>query len=265
MVIGFVKGSEGLITTTDLSGPSSDIQYAYGKGFRIRFGQSNPHLNTSLYPPSDSLVQVEETEMETGYPTQGVTWDCSYRFKIVRNADRYLPSYRANHFGFINGECPTAPVDSEYCASPIDNRFGINPAYFGLNGQCPPIRPKLRGPHCEEQYNATCPSEPYAANLSHTNALNRDEGVYHPGHLERPAILHALRRFLPANQWDINISRRCIVPKVDDNSCYQSPPIVYDDFFFPAAQADPNMGQYTGCGVNGQYQCAAYLTLCVRR
>lgn len=265
MALGFVIAESTDGSKTELRSPSSDIQYAYGKGYRIHFGTSNPHQNTTLYPPSDSLASVEETDLDTGYATPNTGWDCSLRFKIVRAADRGNPVYRANHFGKINGQCPTAAVTSDYCASPIHPEFGIHPFYFP-NGVCPPNRTLVRNTlHCEEKYSAACPSEPFAADLAHPNQINRYDGLHHPNYPERPAILHALRRFLPANQWDINVSRRCVVAKMEDNSCYANPPVVYDDYFFPANQADPNMGQYQGCGVTGQYQCAAYLTLCVRR
>ncbi|MEZ0390954.1 MAG: hypothetical protein ACAH59_01980 [Pseudobdellovibrionaceae bacterium] len=265
LAIGFAKKAEGATeASTVLVGPSTDTRFAYGKGYRVHFGVANPHTGTTLYPPSDSLSVVEENELETGYATSGVSWDCSYKFKIVRPQDRYMPYYRTNHFGLVNGQCPTPAVVTDYCASPIDSRFGIHPSFFP-NGVCPSNRNLVKnGSHCEERYAEVCPSEPYAARPTFFRQFEREDGVYSANYPNRPAILHALRRFLPANQWDINVSRKCIVPKFDDNACYANPP-VYDEYFFSATQANPNLGQYTGCGVNGQFQCAAYLTLCIRR
>lgn len=268
MALGFVNTS-GDTAGVALAASGSDARYAFGKGYRIHFGKANPHVGTLEYPTSDSLAIVEEQDLQTGYNTPGVAWDCSYRFKIVRNADRFKNVYLKNHFTKTSSGgqlvCPTATVTSDYCASPIDPAFGIHPSKFP-NSLCPANRKLfLNTPHCDENYAFACPPEPYVENPNSPHVIERGDGVYHSGHPVRPAILHALRRFLPANQWDINVSRRCIVPKFDDNTCYQNPPIVYDEQFFPGAAANPNIGQYAGCGVNGQYQCAAYLTLCVRR
>ncbi len=258
LTIGFAQ-DDG----TNLSSPNGD-QYAYGKGYRIHFGVTNQHANTSLYPSSDSLATVEEYDLDTQTRTSGVAWDCSYRFKIVRPSDRYKTYYRANHFVTYNGACPTAPQTGDFCESPIDARFGIPPAAFG--GQCPSNRKLVQNTtRCAEQYYAVCPHEPYTADTADATPSLRDDGVYHPSYPQRPAILQALRRFLPANQWDINVSRGCIVPKVEDNTCYQSSQIVYDETFFTDAYANSSVGMYAGCGVNGQYPCAAYLTLCIRR
>jgi hypothetical protein len=265
MSIGFVLPDTGA-----LSAPSTtDDRFAYGKGFRVHYGVTNPHQGTTLYPSSDSLSTVEEYDLDTGNRTTDANWDCSYRFKIVRPADRYKTAYRANHFNLIGGACPTPAQTGDFCQSPVDPRFGIPPAAFG--GQCPSTRTLVQNTtRCPEQYAAVCPHEPYTGNTADPIPSLRDDGIYHPNHPERPAILQALRRFLPADQWDVNVSRRCIVPKLDDDACYSqssssSAPVVYDETFFPDANANPNVGLYAGCGVNGQYQCAAYLTLCIRR
>src|SRR6185312_136536 len=91
--------------------------------------------------------------------------------------------------------------------------------------------------------------------------------LYDPNHPERPAILNALRRFLPASQWDINVTRGCIVPYVAD-ACYQqvssTAPIIYDEYFFPTTNL--NALQFSGCGYGtNQFQCANYLTMCLRQ
>lgn len=276
LTLGFLNPSTTTSSATSastvLASGGTDDRYAYGKGYRIRFGVTNAHQRTSLYPSSDSLVLVEEYDLDTGYATQGVSWDCSYRFKIVRPEDRFKPYYRANHFNLMSGVtlgCPTRPVESAYCASSINSIFGIHPSYFG--GTCPSNRTLVASKlHCEEQYAQTCPYEPYTQDTSDPHPINWDDGIYHPSHPERPAILHALRRFLPADQWDVNVSRRCIVPKFSEAAaCYSQTP-VYDEYFFTASEAATIPGstaapQYTGCGVSGQYPCAAYLTLCVRR
>jgi hypothetical protein len=253
LTLGFAQDD-----TNELASPGDD-RYAYGKGFRIHFGVTNQHQGTNLYPASDSLTDVEEYDLETGNRTEGVGWDCSYRFKIVRPADRYKTFYRANHFVLPGGACPTPAQTGDFCESPVDGRFGLPPAAFG--GQCPSNRKLVQNTtRCPEQYYAVCPHEPYSAILS-----MRDDGVYHPNFPNRPALLQALRRFLPAEQWDINVSRKCIVPKSDDNACYSTAKVVYDETFFTETFANPDAGLYSGCGVTGQYPCASYLTLCIRR
>lgn len=265
MALGFVQNS-GDQAGVALASSVSDGRYAFGKGFRVHFGRTNPYQGTNAFPPSDSLVVVEEQDLATGYNVPGVAWDCSYRFKIVRNKDRYNPMYRANHFArAAGGACPGPTVTSDYCSSPVDSGFGLDPSKF--SGQCPANRPRVYNmPHCEEHYYQTCPQEPFAGNPADPIPANRTDGLYHPNYPLRPAILHALRRFLPANQWDINVSRGCIVPKVDDNTCYQNSTIVYDEMFFTGTAANPAVGQHQGCGIAGQYyQCASYLTLCLRK
>jgi hypothetical protein len=259
LAVGFAKeGADVLI------GPG-DERYAYGKGFRVRFGVTNMHAGTSLYPNADSLAAVEEYDLATGNRVNGVAWDCSYRFKIVMPSDRYKTAYKANHFQYVNGQCPVQLQTGDFCESPIDARFGIPPAAFP-SGQCPSNRRLVtNATRCPEQYYAVCPHEPYSGNTSDSRPILREDGVYHPNYPLRPAVLAALRRFLPADQWDINVSRGCIVPKVEDNTCYPATKIVYDEMFFPEAQANPAVGLYSGCGVSGQYPCAAYMTMCVRK
>ncbi len=269
MTIGFAKPALSGTNSAELSGPSTDSRYAFGKGFRIHFGTTSPHTGTTLYPPYDALTIVEEYDLETGARTNA-TWDCSYRFKIVRNADRYNTAYRANHFTRPGGLCPGPTRSGTYCAPKLSDGsvvsdFGIDIAYFG-GAACPANRTKYTGAYCEERYSQVCPSEPFAANPTDPNPINRTDGVYSANYPLRPAILHALRRMLPAQEWDINVSRGCVVPKFDDNACYANGnPIVYDDYFFAAPYSNPTMGQYGGCGVNGQLPCPSYLTLCLRR
>jgi hypothetical protein len=171
LAIGFQMPGDGNI----LSAPSaSDDRFAYGKGYRVHFGIANPHQNTTAYPSSDSLAVVQEYDLETGYPVSGVAWDCSYKFKIVQKADRYRPVYRANHFTKINGACPTTPVNSTYCPSTFNSEFGMNAANFP-NQVCPGGGAPVTGLHCEEQYWAACPNEPYTADLNNANVAFRND------------------------------------------------------------------------------------------
>jgi hypothetical protein len=264
LAIGFSKEE-----SPEWQGPG-DERFAYGKGFRVRFGKTNPHTGTTQYPSSDSMVAVEEYDLATGNRTAEAAWDCSYRFKIVMPADRYKPIYKQNNFALINvnGEptCPSGVVTTpgDYCVSNVNSAFGLPPAAFG--GQCPSNRTLVRNTYrCPEQYYAACPHEPYAANLSDPRPILRNDGIYHPSYPNRPAILHLLRRFLPADKWDINVSRGCVVPKMEDNSCYQSSTIVYDEMFFSGLEANSDARIFSGCGVSGQFPCAAYLTMCIRR
>ncbi len=260
LAIGFSKED-----STELLSPG-DERYAYGKGFRVRFGITNPHTGTTQYPNSDSLTGIEEYDLATGNRTSGVAWDCSYRFKIVMPADRYSPIYKQNNFALINGQCPSGVVSTpgDYCESNVNPAFGLPPAAFG--GQCPSNRRLVQNTiRCPEQYYAACPHEPYTADLADERPILRNDGLYHPNYPNRPAILHLMRRFLPADKWDINVSRGCVVPKVDDNSCYATSRVIYDEMFFSGLEANEMAHIYSGCGVTGQYPCAAYITMCIRR
>ncbi len=268
LTIGYAPVAIGTASASaPLVGPGTDSRLAYGKGFRVHFGVNNPHQGTTQYPSTDSLAFVGETDLETGNSAP-VSWDCSIKMKIVRNQDRSKMIYRANHFNLVNGTCPTRPLTGPFC-----RMRGIGDQSYGLpvtafpGSVCPSDRDQFNGSYCNEKYYEACPLEAYSAadQSKNPNAISYDEGLTHPNHPDRVAILHALRRFLPADQWDINVSRRCIVPKVDDNSCYSSSPIVYDEYFFNGLSVNPSLGLYGGCGVNGQYSCAAYLTMCVRR
>jgi len=265
LTVGFTQHAG---ETQELVGEAGQDLYAYGKAFKVIFSATNPHQGTTYYPARDSLVGINEYDLATA-TTTGASWDCSYRFKIVRNADRYNSFYRANNFARINGQCPGAVATGTYCASPVDQAFGISNVYFP-NSTCPVNRTFRTGTYCIEQYASVCPPEPYSANTGSANLYERTDGLYNPSYPDRPKILHALRRFLPSNDWDVNVSRRCIVPKSDDNSCYSTTPIVYDEYFSSLIDADASMGRYIGCGVDvagvgGTYACASYLTLCLRR
>jgi hypothetical protein len=95
---------------------------------------------------------------------------------------------------------------------------------------------------------AACPYEPIASQTSPTAR----------------AQLQILRRFLPAENWDINLTHKCIVPRNGLDLCYEgsSDPIVYDEYFIPfrSNPSDP----YVGCSVSGQLECAHYVTVCYK-
>lgn len=262
LTLGFQTSSE----STDLSG-AGDTK-PYGKSYRVIFSTTNPHQGTSYYPSRDSLVGLTEYDSETKQPTSA-GWDCSYKFKIVRPQDRMNTHYRADNFSLVGGQCPGPSLTGTYCASPVNSAFGISNSFFP-NSQCPSNRPFLTGTYCIEKYASVCPPEPYNTNSSSGSAYDRTDGLYNPSYPERARIFHALRRMLPTPEWDINVSRRCIVPKSDDNACYASSNIVYDEYFSSLTDANANMGRHPGCGVDisgvgGTYPCAAYLTLCIRR
>jgi hypothetical protein len=279
LVVGFLKAMADPTAEPEniLVAPSEQANAAYGKGFKPVFGD---HLNPTLapgagryYPSMNAMTRIEEMSLAQDTST-GVNWKCDQRFKIVRLVDRNRTMYRRDNFTiFDNDQCPTQRVtNTDYCQSPVDPRFGIRAEIFP-NKRCPSNRTFVeKGHFCEERYHKICPPEPYVANPNHPEPNERDHGLYHPNYPDRPAILHALRRFLPADQWDINVSRRCIVAKNDDNACYAgsgNAPIVYDEYFFPPEQADSNYGQFMGCGVavpgvGFLSQCASYMTLCVR-
>jgi hypothetical protein len=263
----FVLGFQTSAESTNLSGPAGDTK-AYGKAYRAIFGTSNPHQGTTYYPARDSLVGINETDLETKAAT-GASWDCSYRFKIVRPQDRYNTYYRANNFSMISGSCPGPVASGTFCASPVNPSFGLSNTFFP-NSQCPSNRVFSTGNYCVEKYATICPPEPFNANTSSATAYDRTDGLYNPSFPQRAQIFHALRRILPASEWDVNISRGCIVPKADDNSCYSTSNIVYDDYFSSLTDANSSMGRNPGCGVDiagvgGTLPCAAYLTLCLRR
>ena len=262
----FTLGFQTAAESTNLSG-SVDTK-AYGKGFRTIFGATNPHQNTIYYPSKDSLVGLSEYDLETK-ATTGAAWDCSYRFKIVRPQDRYNTHYKTNNFTMINGACPGPVATGTFCASPVNPVFGLSNTFFP-NSQCPSNRTFSTGNYCVEKYASVCPPEPYGANTSSATPYDRTDGLYNPAYPERARIFHALRRMLPASEWDVNISRGCVVPKNDDNACYSSSNIVYDDYFSTLTDANSSMGRHPGCGVDiagvgGTLPCAAYVTLCLRK
>lgn len=263
LALGFQSSSN----STQLSG-SSDSK-AYGKAFRVIFGTTNPKQGTEYYPSRDSLIGLNEMDLDTKANTSA-GWDCSYRFKIVKSQDRYNTFYRANNFSLINGACPGPSLTGNFCASPINQQFGIANTFFP-NSQCPSNRPLRTGTYCVEKYATVCPAEPYNTNSASATPYDRTDGLYNPNFPQRPQIMHALRRVLPTADWDINVSRRCIVPKNGENSCYvNAPTIVYDEFFSSLEDSNANMGRHPGCGVDiagvgGTFPCAGYLTLCLRR
>ncbi len=84
-----------------------------------------------------------------------------------------------------------------------------------------------------------------------------------PPNPENLAWNQAMRRFLPVEEWDVNITGECIVPKKSANGCYGGGAVVYDQVFFPGT-AMAAIGGHAGCG--GTYgNCAHYLSLCIRR
>jgi hypothetical protein len=314
LTVGFATGQADLVdslTTTSLASPSTldtDKTKAYGVGFRPYFGVVNMHQGTDQYPSVDALTGLQEFNLKTGNQVNdGSSWKCDYKFKIVLNKDRQNTFYRKDHFLKILNtttnqyECPgTEYTSGTLCASPINPDFGLPAVDFIAAGStqatvnlgCPinraPVTASLTNRICAERYTVLCPSEPYYSPGNNVPPYMREDGLYNSKYPERAALFHALRRFLPADKWDINVSRRCIVPKMDDNVCYASggsAPVVYDDTFFkgivnqiqsngsyrsPASSVDLsldaniNMGRYLGCGVSGQYPCSAYLTLCLR-
>lgn len=88
---------------------------------------------------------------------------------------------------------------------------------------------------------------------------------------DKLATLHILRRFLPAEAWDINVTNKCIVPKGNGAGCYNytGDKIIYDETFFPTP--NKSLVQNDRCGgrpIPGQLappDCAHYLTVCIRK
>jgi hypothetical protein len=279
LTVGFMK--EDASTADGLAGPSSDPKFAYGASYKPSFGLTNPFQSINGQPVSapfsDSMVAISEIDPETGGNVPA-GWDCSYRFKIVRRADAFNPVYRgANNFALVGGVCPNGGIVAS-AANPVcqlNSRpsFGQAAASFNLGGNCPAGSNRTRqiaGTYCIERYAYACPAEPYAVptganEILQTPPYMRGDGVYGSADSSRPQIMNALRRFLPADKWDVNVSQRCVVPKNEDGACYGSNPVVYDETFFPGAEANPSAGMFAGCGVAGQYPCAAYLTLCLRK
>lgn len=200
----------------------------------------------------------------------------------------------------------------EYCPSPENpNVFGRPLREFPVGNNafaCPAIRQRLlptptaaqidangqpaegtqlnsgnfhaRGRFCLEQYEYACPAEPmYRPTVAIPGQPPLSENAYLTSSPEKLAIYHALRRFLPESQWDINVSKRCIVERAaQSNVCYKDAgplpskrPVIYDEFFFTETvvggrdQVDPIIGRHSGCGPNHYGDCPAYMTLCVRQ
>ncbi len=298
--IGFASGAA-------IAGPAGNPSRAYAMGLRptmtssyLTFTNGKGFGNTT----SKALVGISEFDMRTG--VAGSSWACSsgadaWSFKIVRWADRNNLIYKKDNFTLASGVCPgknTAQIDpllpqnnlqaAQFCPSPENPAFGLPLSYFpgATAGSyvCPANRRSLvpgqatagsfavSGLACAEKYAVACPPEPFfPPDRATTEPQYWNDGL--AGHPDRLALLGALRRFLPESDWDINISRKCIVEKRGNNACYigTAPPI-YDEYFFATTptpgrdvvDTSGNYPRYGGCG-NGGGQCAAYMTLCVRK
>lgn len=196
-------------------------------------------------------------------------------------------------------------MEGEYCPSPENpGVFGRPLREFPLNGgfACPEVRRDqlpassvttgqppagtqlnnrsfhAYGRFCEEQYEYACPPEPmFRPKMQIPGQPPLSENAYLAHSTEKLAIYYALRRFLPESQWDINVSKRCVVERTGQSNVCYSPsnnnrPIVYDEFYFPASLVDKtrdiaqsDVGRYTGCGPNQAGDCPAFVTLCVRQ
>ena len=233
----------------------------------------------------------------------------SERFnKVYRRNNFSWPNRNLTGFGQDpNGSCPGEKFLGQYCPSPDNPKvFGRPltefPTSSGTSFLCPANRRLLPAPaagdtgepdagrqlatgtmhaygeFCAEQYEYACPAEPmFPPTRFIVGQPPADEGAYLTSSAEKLAIYTALRRFLPETDWDINVSKRCIVEKqAQDNICYISTDrkVIYDEYFFPPSaapgsgrdQANPGIGKYSGCGPFPQFgDCPAFLTLCIRQ
>jgi hypothetical protein len=226
---------------------------------------------------------TQELDLSTQTNT-GEAWDCSLRFKIVQLGDRNSYIHVKNHFSLVNGVCPGPTFNGTYCAAPENTSFGysvtIPAGTTPMPTNCLDGRTIMNGSYCNESYAAACPPEPYfAPNGKLADGVNPDysypwdsaEGLYNSNYPNRPAILRALRRFLPESDWDINVSRGCVVQKTGVAGCYPAQTngqtiVSYDEYYFGGTEVNNNVPvpRYAGCGVANQPPCAAYMTLCIR-
>ncbi len=171
-------------------------QQAYGKGYKLQFGQANwPGTTGTLASsnPNNFLVGVVESNLDGSSSDMG-TWTCDplRRYMIVRAGDR---------------------------------------ATF-------------------------CPKENFSTLETGANAA-----AY-------VAELAVLRRHLPASQWDINLSRKCIVPK-GNLACYKSETL--NDGTLVAIEYDQTKECFQGI-TGTQYttsqvpinRCAQFVSVCQR-
>lgn len=120
-----------------------------------------------------------------------------------------------------------------------------------------------------------CPPEPLYGDSSAPTSYERSQGLYQ--NTQRPAVLHAMRRFFPPSDFDINVSKGCIVPLREAELCYGgygSNVPAYADAFVPPPDANTAEGGYlvpgnpaspryhSGCG-GTLIPCAHYTTICL--
>lgn len=201
----------------------------FGTGYRINF---RGHSNLEGYEYSldrgmsiDQEVNLENMSVKRTpkNASQDYQWDCSAKFKIVAQKDRNK-SYYSYSPGYISGR--------------IINQ---DPAQW-----------------------LTCPQEDYCqlTGICNDPAMNPLDKPTTGQVLQNKALLQAMRRFLPAENWDINVSRRCVVPKF--SGCYKdSQKIIYDDHFF--STDNDEVQQYAGCGPDHPGECPHFITLCIKR
>lgn len=279
----------GTYLTLGFSQPNSDLiagagdSQIFAKGFQAGFGPAY-FVPAYQHPPLPNeypvaLTRLTEYDLSTSDP--GQSWTCEQPFKIVKAADRFRTIYKANNFQLVPATidnplgCPgLMGPEEDFCPAPVAYQtdpsaqalFGKSLQYFRNLGSpvCPfnrqlnatqaasPTR-SLHGRYCVEDYTLACPLESYAQ----LTASFQGKGL---------AVYYALRRFLPEDKWDINLSSRCIVPKTDSGSaCYgDTARVVYDESFFNLADANPNYGMYQSCLQQGG-ECPAYLTLCLKK
>lgn len=251
------EGSSNNFVT--LMGPDTS-EKVFGRGFYI----SNTSVaNQPVTSEKAGFEILEERDLVTGAtPTTGGRWDCSRKFKIVAEEDRMNcvfknPSTSSAGSMISTGEwndvCKNASKDAlkaflYQLDNPIRNNTSYSSALFDLNNS---------DSYIDQAYNymePACPPMDY----------NVFDGSKNGNAAYDAATYHLLRRFLPADNWDINVKYKCVVPK--KGICYDSnAKRIYDERFFnvfPTAAGVPGIG-YTstsGSGPNGTYISKDYKT-----
>ncbi len=222
----------------ELLGPDT-TEAAFGRG--LYFGLVSPTNDGNKFQNS-GLVINEERDLATGVTTNG-RWDCTKRFKIVAEPDRmkcvFKDPQKAGSY-VSSGEwtqmCKNASKDSlklflmnldksladsnvnKFKFTDVDNY--VDAAYNYMEPACPPMD--------------------YSDNFASA---------------EDVATYHLLRRFLPADNWDINLKYKCVVPK--RGICYNTNVTrIYDERFFntfPTASGIAGYPSATGTGQPNNY------------
>lgn len=204
---------------------STDVTKAYGVGYKLNFGVEVPGFQHQCSPIYDSKSQ-SYTGCQT--PGTGTSDASSYLTPDNLNPDNILSSLQE-----IDLTTGTQVAGSAWTCD-ATMRFIV-------------VRPTDQA--------ALCPKGEDSINLANGSFGNQN---FYYRDLER------VRRVLPADQWDVNLTRRCVVPKEGD--CYSQEkinnalvPVQYDISKTCYQNLDIPYGGTAPVNI-----CAQFVTICTK-